>query len=256
MAEPSSGVAMIRMQGNPGFEIKTPKLQGRRVFLGTPNHINLLSLEWVISLIRAQRELGAAGVTLDVSILPGDPMVDRARNRIVADFLKDKENTHLLFVDDDIEWHASDLIRMLGHGLPFLAGACPSKKRDAKGLERFVGVVDPSGEGVDGKPLVKATRVGTGFLLLAREVFEAIESNSPAYDVGTEKEEIQHAYFHSDILPDETGRMRWFSEDYVLCEKWKRAGGEIWLDTLCELGHAGRHVWRTHTLHAEISSGA
>jgi hypothetical protein len=33
-------------------------------------------------------------------------------------------------------------------------------------------------------------------------------------------------------------------EDLTFCNKWRKIGGEIWVDHRLSIGHVGRHVYR------------
>ncbi len=238
---------MIRMKGEPNFKIAPKPI----VFLATPTHLGLLSAQWVTSVIQTQRLFSEKNIGLDISMLTGDPMICRARNRLVNQFLR-SEATHMLFVDDDISWRAEDLVRMLSHRVPFVGGAVPAKTF-AKGLQKYVGVIESDEDGGINqhpeKPLIRAERIGTGFMLIERKVFHDIEDENHTYQNEFECPEI--AFFHTDIFDG-----RYIGEDYVFCEKWKQAGGEIWLDTLCVLGHVGRHMFTAPTLDATLKEEA
>lgn len=241
---------MIRMQQPKPIEPKPLA----KVFIATPSHANMFHKEWVISFIKGQRELAEACVEVHLGIIGGDPCVDRVRNRLAHDFLK-TSCTHLLFIDDDIEWRASDVLRMLEGDASIVGGACPSKVPNGQGTDQFVGVLASPLVWKPGTKFLNAERVGTGLMLVERAVFEAVKDKSPEFmllNPETGELEKANAYFHADLLEDGQGNVQWFSEDYVFCEKWRALGGDIWLDTLCVIGHCGRQVYRTPTLHSVL----
>jgi hypothetical protein len=40
--------------------------------------------------------------------------------------------------------------------------------------------------------------------------------------------------------------MRLRSEDYVLCDRFRAAGGKVWVDVELTLHHAGMQTWKGH----------
>ena len=70
------------------------------------------------------------GIKITIKLLPGDSLVTRARNTLVALFLGSKTFTHLLFIDSDITFSPGVVFRLLeaSHsGKPIVAAPYPKK---------------------------------------------------------------------------------------------------------------------------------
>ena len=69
------------------------------------------------------------GMKLTIKLLPGDSLVTRARNTLVALFLGNPEYTHLLFIDTDITFTPDNVFRLLemSKKKPIVAAPYPKK---------------------------------------------------------------------------------------------------------------------------------
>lgn len=172
----------------------------------------------------------------------GDSLVSRSRNRIAARFLK-SDCTHLLFLDTDLIFSAEQIARLLDHRLPIVAGLYPKKQKELG----WVCNTRLDFGGPDEKGLQRILYAGTGCLLIAREVFEAIIRNNPelAYDGDDgEGEGPFYDFFKVGIHTDEvTNRRRYLSEDWFFCQLAIDSGYQIHADTHVILKHCGDAIY-------------
>jgi len=123
----------------------------------------------------------------------------------------------LFMVDDDHTFDRSLLINLLDRHVPVVAAAAVSRKPPyyvcayRQGANHAMGLHDFNGE------LEEVDAVGTGAILIRREVLEALEP--PWFEVGY----------------DENGRN--VSEDLTFCKRAREAGFGVWLDGTQVLGH-------------------
>lgn len=173
----------------------------------------------------------------------GDSLVARARNRIAANFLADEQSTHLLFLDTDLIFSIDHVARLISHDLPLVAGLYP--KKQAK-LKWVINTREEFG-GPDERGLQKILYAGTGCLLIAREVFEAIRDHRPdlAYDPDAgETEMAYHDFFRVGVYEDPaTGERRYLSEDWYFCQLARECGYDILADTHVMLRHVGEAIY-------------
>lgn len=171
-----------------------------------------------------------------------DSLVERGRDRLAAAML-DGEFTHLLFIDADIEFRPEDVAALLAADKPLVAGAYLLKHwtdtlfavghdgpRTSWDIESATGAI-------------KVDRVGTGFMLIRREVFEAIAAARPDIryahvDPDGEEREL-YAFFETEVREG-----RRVSEDFNFCDRWRATGGEVWILPQLRLGHWGPRCWR------------
>lgn len=156
---------------------------------------------------------------LDVRDIP----VDSARNAIVGKLLSDPSITHALWIDDDMVFDPDVLKRLLAHDLPIVGGLCHNRRdpyvpilirKMDNGLFSFM-MNAPKG-------LVSVDATGAAFLLVKREVFEAIETRFPGEGAFT--------------VRDRCG------EDVSFCFRAADCGFKTYVDTTVEIGHVAEVI--------------
>lgn len=140
----------------------------------------------------------------------------------------------VLWVDDDIAFNASDVFRLMGHDKDIIAGA--AQKRTHKWAE--AGAVMFDGDLIrQSNGLIKARRVGTGFLLVRGDVFRrmAAEGLAPEYKTrdGAKGDLTMRRWFWFDVDADGYD----VGEDYYFCNQAKKLGYECWCDPDVRLSH-------------------
>lgn len=220
------------------------------LFLATPCRGDI-SVQYFNSFLQTQRALTAEGIGMVVGVLSGQSVIHKARNRLADQFLA-TDATHILWIDSDMKWRGEDVVRLLSHNVPFVGGAGPIKSLELTGLNRYVGNIDPKWCGDPSNGLIGATDVGCGFTLVHRSVFEAVAADSPLLEnpdnVATGRE---RRYYDYGVYGN-----REFSEDFTFARKYQAVGGTVYIDTMCQLGHYGAHLFTAPTLHEAIMVAA
>lgn len=212
------------------------------LFIAAPAYRGEVKSDWVIAVMREILYLKEAKV--DVSLnFKSDSLINRARNRLLSDFLASSA-THCLFWDTDnfptkVGW-AGELMASK-HDL--VGGAVVLK--DGKGDKfnvRFGATGEFQLEVVNG--CIPMTVVGTGFLMVTRE---AVMKMCLA---------LHHtAYYRAGRWMDKPGRPEWalfadvvrnrdhLSEDYEFCERWRDLGGKVYLHPDIDFVHIGEQPY-------------
>jgi hypothetical protein len=142
--------------------------------------------------------------------------IQASRNDLVGQMLA-SDAQWLFMVDDDHVFDRRLLINLLDRHVPIVGAAAVSRKPPyyvcayAHGTNHAMGILDFTPE------MQEVEAVGTGAILIRREVFEALES--PWFEVGF----------------DANGRN--ISEDIIFCQRAREAGYDIWLDATQMIGH-------------------
>jgi len=106
----------------------------------------------------------------DVKFLPGDSLVSRARNKITSAFLSG-ETEYLMFIDSDILFNIEHIERLREHNKGVIGGVYFKKKIPYEAVaNRQLGTEDK---------LYLMNEIGTGFMMIRRDVFEAIAEKYP-----------------------------------------------------------------------------
>jgi FkbM family methyltransferase len=193
--------------------------------------------------------------SMRVRTLIGDSLVSRARNALAAEFLRG-DCSHLLFVDSDLVFSPEHVERLLSHEVPIVAGCYPKKQRK---LAWVANLLDPPGE-PDARGLHSVKYAGTGFLCIAREVFEAMMARWPEIEYDPDDGEAQGPYWDFFAVGPwtcpRTGRRRYLSEDWWFCQRALDLGYEVLMDTHVVLKHSGGMVYPVDSLEEEETEPA
>lgn len=210
--------------------------QRQVVFIATPTYDEWVCIEYASSLFETGVALGSAGVGMCHCILPGNPFLDLARNKLVEEFLK-SEATDLLFIDADVGWDAKMVTRVLSHPQEIVGGLVP--KRDARTDSSYhknamTGVMSPEG-------LFQTMEIPTAFLRIKRSAFERLQARG----VGTEL----LPFFKIGSRPGD------FGEDIYFCRRWCETGEFLWIDSDITFTHRGGRVWKGNFFEHCVESG-
>jgi len=168
-----------------------------------------------------------------VDTLSNESNVNRARNSCAAKFLAG-DATHLMFVDADIHFNPTDIVKLVAHDKDIVGGIYPQKTLPPKMVVNTLDNAKTEGD------LVEVGTLGTGFMLIKRGVFEhMIDAGTQKYTdaIGLSKAEDNHQYDFFNCTIDSQGR--YLTEDWSFCRKWRELGGAIWADTTIALAHVG-----------------
>lgn len=142
-----------------------------KVFIALPIYGGVQSV-FFQSLIRFVQK---PTVNYQIGFNCGDSLVSRARNNLVAQFLK-SECTHLLFLDSDLEFQPEQISQLVNHGAEIVCGVYPKKQKElAYVFNIFDGLTEPDKNG-----LLPVKCAGTGAMLIRREVLEKMQEAYPA----------------------------------------------------------------------------
>ncbi len=172
-----------------------------------------------------------------------DPYIVLARNAAAADFLKG-DCTHMMFIDVDIldPQIVNHVERMLSHDEALVGGLYP--KKDERKVTWVCNALDDRPP-EDERGLVSLKHIGTGFMLIKREVFERMveEWGDQIGYLEDETERPLWDFFDMPRQKDASGKMRKMSEDWHFCNRTRELGFKVWGDTRVLLMHIGTAVF-------------
>jgi hypothetical protein len=204
-----------------------------------------------------------------------ESLIPRARNYLVDEFIRDEQYTHLMFIDADIHFVPNDVLTLAALDKDIIGGPYPKKciawekvrnavdagfaDEDPTILENYTGdyVFNP----VENTHKIKVTEpvevleIGTGFMMIARKVFEDFREAYPQFKYTPDHNRSEnfkgdrdiHAYFDTVIdskayLGDISGESnRYLSEDYFFCQFVRRIGYKIYLCPWMKISHMGAY---------------
>ncbi|MFN4020236.1 MAG: hypothetical protein ACK4IC_06950 [Erythrobacter sp.] len=208
------------------------------------------------------------GVECRFAFLSNNASIDRARNMLVGAFLQ-SDATHLLFLDADIGFVPEQVLDLLAlvqadARLAVIGAPCPKRRVNwtlvaaaaARGLdqgnpaelERYSGLfaldaLDPAA-GVRLDQPLELKRIGTGLMLIRREVIETLCERHPELRYPVDRQDrgenglgdYLFALFQP-MFDDETGHL--LSDDYAFCQRARGAGFRIWAAPWMRTTHTG-----------------
>lgn len=229
----------------------------------TPCYGGLCSCHYTNSLLKTTEFLKFNGINVDVKFIDYESLIPRGRNTLVAKFMADETNTHLLFVDADIIWNPIDVYKLIAHNKELIGGLYPKKAYNwdklpfvnnqqdvCKLLQYNLNVADDKLIVHDN--LIEAQYVATGFMMMKREVLQKMIDAFPELkykdDInccnGNKQEESYlYALFDCKIVDG-----RYLSEDFLFCEYWRKLGGKVFADATINLVHVGTHLFEGNLL--------
>lgn len=182
----------------------------------------------MIAIVTPSRDVVHAAYTCDlVELIRRDPsvrygmslgsMVGNQRQAMIAGALSNGA-THVLMIDSDMRFPADTLERLLAHQVD-VVGANYVARGGQENTARYTDGSYVSSKGKTGLEPVHV--VGCGVVLIARRVFEALES--PWFSTPWDRESRQHV-----------------SEDVFFCARAAKAGFQAYVDHA--LSHEVKHI--------------
>lgn len=239
----------------------------KKVFVGMPTY-SQMHAQFCISLIYSLRSTSPHTIQLDYEV--GESLIPRGRNHISSRFLQ-SDCTHLLFLDTDLQFNGETIKRLLDHDKDIVCGVYPAKQLKTRYI---VNHLDEPLTNADGG-LWKVREAGTGAMLIARSVFEKMNSaqDEEGKDGWYQEQGISdgsmvlgYDYFRTGnynvgkykgekvLWTDETvpegfefligQEHKWYlSEDWYFCQRWIELGGEVFVDPQCAFKHIGQMTY-------------
>jgi len=228
---------------DPVIAERLERARQRSVMICTPIARNP-AWQYTASLASALLALGEAGIRVTFHFVVGNSVVHKARNELVAHFLQ-SDFTDLLFIDDDMEFAAADIIRLLGSDKPVIGGVGRmrvNRPNSDPGVWCWRPIHDAAGTlVVDEMGAIEVRGFGAAFMMINRGVFAKMVDAHPEWKrtgMADWPQDLRAHYF--EFFPanerDEHGEL---SEDYGFCHRWRQLGGRVWTDPTIRLGHVG-----------------
>lgn len=194
-----------------------------RILIATPAYDGKVSAQYLNSMLKLKAVQDFQHVTVCY-----DALIQRARNDIFKIFIESDCDV-LVMIDADQGFEPEDLLRNLPSPAVYASVyAAPIRKRSDK-VEWNVVWREP--KEVQGK-YASVDAVGTGFMVVRREVAEDVWNMSPEYDTPTGKGRM---VFNVGINQDN----QLVSEDIMFCHKVKHCGYDILVDADSTVTHYG-----------------
>jgi hypothetical protein len=237
-----------------------------KVYLATPMYGGCAHGGYVCGVATLFAMCAVRNIDITLQYMTHESLITRARNMLVKWFLDDPTNTHLLFIDADIEFKADDILKLLELdkdviGMPYAKKELnwnyiqqQSVERNGRMSEELFKKIGLSYilsclPGQDqSQPILEVQELGTGLLMIKREVIERmIKAYADSYAISDDMTrynpndiESRKYWLLFDTMLNMENR-RYLSEDYAFCKKWRDIGGKIYIYTPVQTVHHGTY---------------
>lgn len=179
-----------------------------------------------------------AGIDFLVATHTHTSLISLGRSIMLSQAVQDVTDwTHVMWVDADIQWEPTDLMRLLLENKDIIGGYYPYKKLPIQQASSPV----PTENGEETNTLVETAYVATGFMLVKRHVCEAMmEYYEPELKFRYATRQHQNRKFVDLFAPiiDKKNNDLYLSEDYAFCKRAQQLGFKSYMSKLVQLGHA------------------
>lgn len=239
------------------------------ILIATPCYGGMLCHTYLHAIVKLKELLLKYNIQCTLHTIAKESLITRGRGYFVSLFLTLKEFTHLFFIDADISFDAESVLRMILADRDIIAGIYPKKHVDFKKIistyneaikENRMTLLPQAtydycinleaNEIAIDNGIIEALYVGTGFMLIRRNVIEKMVEEYPETQYKNDVEGYfmpnnmneNNFYMLFDCIIDPESK-RYLSEDFTFCHRWRKLGGKIYVDINCDLTHSGIFEW-------------
>ena len=212
-------------------------LRKTRLHFCVPCYGGMVNESFFISMLKFMAATNRLGLSFTVDTMVNESLIPRGRNSLVAKFLAfEPKSTHLMFIDADIGFEPEEVLKLVLANKDVAGGLYPKKALPIQY------VVNKTPNSKTEGSLVTVSNLGTGFMLIKREVIETMIRRRPDLHyqdaIGLDPKYDPYKYSLFDTSTDPVTH-EYLSEDYHFCKLWSEMGGEIWADLSIRLDHTG-----------------
>jgi len=234
------------------------------ITIATPMYGGMCSGSFMKSIIDLIKVVSNNGHQISFIDIANESLITRARNTLTEIFLRSMSD-YLLFIDADQGFDSAGVLKMINENVDLVGAAVPMKainwdrvKKAAidgkQDLEKHTAIYNVN-MNQDQKTklkenpnqLVEVDYIGTGLMLVSRNVFETIKKDINQYRC--DQQYVGGIVFGDPIydfwqaIIDEDSE-RLLSEDYQFCKLWKNAGGKVYLAPYVRVSHVGTYWFK------------
>jgi hypothetical protein len=239
----------VASESEDAVKVDMDYLRTTKIHIVVPCNNGTISEAAFISFIKFSNAARQFGLEWSIGTSTNDILLPRAKNTLVSKFLEQPDSTHLMFIDGEIAWEPWHLMVLLNRKVDVIGGLYPTKTIPIRWV---VNTFEGAEEGEDG--LHEVSRVGSGFMLVKREVFDTLSKHPSVVqyknegEVGTEQP-VLRTYFESGVKNE-----LYVNDDWNFCDNWRSMGGKIYVDKRVMLSQRGNFSYSASVQDALISS--
>jgi hypothetical protein len=249
------------------------------LYILTPCYGGMCYVNYLHCVMATKELLSSFGITVYIEFCKNDSLVSRARNNLVARAMANPKTTHIIFIDNDITWTPSDVLRLLVSDKQLIGGVYPLKrynwdrliedkgnpyntnivqtwlnKKNQSQIKNFVSDeqfvqhkllrynVNYLSDHLEiDNNLTKVKHLATGFMMFKRDLIEKMCRAFPStkYSDDVGFLNSNENEFAYALFDCGVEEGHYLSEDWLFCNRWTKMGGDVWIDISVSLSHTG-----------------
>jgi hypothetical protein len=200
------------------------------ILVAVPAHSGI-TRECSLSLWHLRGWFDHSGIASNLIILEAADIA-RGRNDAASFALANKEFTHLLFIDADMQFNPASIEKMMKADKPVIGCVCPARNPSLRPNVYLKSNTVRTGS------VYEVAAIGTGIFLIQRLVLDRLAAQ-PGMHVYSDRKNDVFCFF-TQILTDK----EYLSEDLAFCRRWTDCGGTVWALDGEDIGHVGTFTFR------------
>ena len=209
------------------------------VMIAIPAYTGLVHMATMRSLLADTIALIKRGDTFTLVDDIGNALIADSRSIIASKFWE-SDCDCLVFVDNDVVWQEGALLRLVDAPKDLICGIYP-KRRDP--IEYPIHYLDKPELWADPETgLLEIKSAATGFMKISRACIGKMIEAYPDQHFYTAERDKKFWPIFDHIFED---GYKW-GEDYSFCIRWRKIGGQVWIDPEIAMGHVGYKVFQGH----------
>lgn len=190
----------------------------------------------------------------------------RLRNMMLTCWYDIRRTTHMLFVDSDMAFEPTPVLRMLDYDVPLAGAIYPLRANAEKGKPKFSASffhgTRPNEQG-----FMPVRGVGGGLMLIRRDCMDRLLEDDPTLIDDRPVDSVLHGNMMKEVgitrlltpfnyltdvdyltVEDQAAgtnpmKIGEFGEDLSFCRRVRKAGMTVWGDAVDPIGHIGYNTW-------------
>lgn len=212
----------------------------KSVFIAVPCYTGAVEARCAESIIDNLRCLEKNGYSVKLFFHAGCCYISQSRNICVDAFLK-SGFTDLVFVDHDLGFDGDAIFKIMAYDRDIILGAYPYRNNSGGYPLSVLPDPDykyhtPKVDKITG--LIEIEQGPTGLMRIQRYVFEKMMKENPGWEsICGEPHGKLWTFFDTGML---MGDKRWWGEDTLFCQRWRKMGGRLWCYPNITFQHIGK----------------
>lgn len=226
------------------------------LMIATPSHDGNCAMGYALGLTDMAVYMASHNVYFEMARIIGSSLIPHARNSLVDMFLKSRCQK-LLFIDADQGFDKNAALHLFQSNKRIIAGITPHKRfpinfnfeplpedhkyfksLSNKGPEELTKYVQ---EKADPKGEIEVNRVGTGFIMIDRSVFDIMAPLVANYAPFDENDKLTHKEFFRMGAVEGTACNKFRGEDWLFCELAKSLKIPLFINANAIVSHMGTY---------------